>query len=382
MSEKLKSLVFFSVVIVIAGIAVWRSYIETANWHVKPDNQLSVTEQKPRFEKSFVFEQEPTDSVHASSIASLAGDELMAVWYGGSREGASDVAIYSARKDSNKAAWSQPEILIDHHSVAQDLGRHIKKLGNPVLLSDNNNTLWMFFVTTSIGGWSTSAINLIMSHDGGHSWGSSKRLISSPFLNLSTLVKGRPFFYQDGSVGLPAYHELAGKFAELIRVSATGDVISKVRMTHGRYSIQPSIVPLEDDRLLALMRNTNLTRNIVRAYGEQGGQQWSDTEYTELNNPNAAISVAGNSENLVLAYNDVKHDRNRLALAVSVDNGMHWSKRAMLESAEPDEHGKKSEFSYPYMIKTARGEYHLVYTWQRKRIAYVHFNQAWLEQQP
>jgi len=34
------------------------------------------------------------------------------------------------------------------------------------------------------------------------------------------------------------------------------------------------------------------------------------------------------------------------------------------------------------LIKTAMGDYHLVYTWQRKRIAYVYFNQSWLEQQP
>lgn len=382
MSEKLKSPVFFSVVIVLAAVAVWQSYINTVNWQVQPELQLSETEQKPLFHKSFVFEQQPTDSAHASSIAYLDGGELMAVWYGGSREGASDVAIYSARKNTDKAGWSPPDILIEPGRVALDLGRHIKKLGNPVLLSDNKETLWMFFVTTSVGGWSTSAINLIISQDGGHSWGRTKRLISSPFLNLSTLVKGRPFFYQDGSIGLPAYHELAGKFAELIRVSASGDVISKVRMTHGRYSIQPSIVPLEDDRLLAMMRNTNLNRNIVRGYAEKGGQQWSETEYTELNNPDAAISVAGNTESLVLAYNDIKHDRNRLALAVSGDRGMTWKNRAMLETAEQDEHGNKSEFSYPYMIKTAPGEYHLVYTWQRKRIAYVHFNQAWLEQQP
>lgn len=380
MSEKLKSLIFISAVIVVTVIAVWQSQIETTSWQVQTEIQVSSIGQQPLFHKSFIFQQGPTDSVHASSIASLAADELLAVWYGGSREGASDVAIYSARKDTNEADWSLPEILIDHDRVAQDLGRHIKKLGNPVLLSDNKKTLWMFFVTTSIGGWSTSAINMVISRDGGHSWGPSKRLISSPFLNLSTLVKGRPFFYQDGSIGLPAYHELAGKFAELIRVTRSGEVMSKVRMTHGRYSIQPSIVPLTDDRLLAMMRNTNLTRNIVRAFAEQGGKQWSGTEYTALNNPDAAISIAGNADSLVLAYNDVKHDRNRLALAVSEDSGMHWRNRVMLESAEPDEHGKKSEFSYPYLIKTAKDEYHLVYTWQRQRIAYAHFNQAWLEQ--
>lgn len=378
----MKSMLFFSTVLVLASVAVWQSYSETSSWQTQSEQLSKETNQQPVFRKSFVFEQGPTDSVHASSIVSLPDNELLAVWYGGSREGASDVAIYSSRKKAIETEWSQPEALIDHYRVAQDLGRHIKKLGNPVLLSDGKNTVWMFFVSTSIGGWSTSAINLIISQDAGRSWGRVKRLITSPFLNLSTLVKGRPFFYQDGSIGLPAYHELAGKFAELIRVSASGDVINKVRMTHGRFSIQPSIVPLEDDRLLALMRNTNLTRNIVRAYGKQGGKQWSDADYIDLNNPDAALSVSGNANNLVLAYNDIKHDRNRLALAVSVDKGMNWKNRLLLESADPDKHGNKSEFSYPYLIKTAMGEYHLVYTWQRKRIAYVHFNQSWLEQQP
>ena len=378
----MKSILFFSAVLVVATAAIWRSYNGSISWKIDYEVPSYSADKQPFFEKSYIFENDPTDSVHASSIVLLPGNELFAAWYGGSREGASDVAIYHARKTSDKAVWSQPEVLIDRDRVAQDLGRHIRKLGNPVLLSDGDNTLWMFFVTTSIGGWSTSAINLVMSHDGGRSWGSSKRLHSSPFLNLSTLVKGRPFFYQDGSIGLPAYHELAGKFAELIRVSATGDVMDKIRMTHGRFSIQPSIVPLDDDRLIAMMRNTNQTRKIVRSLAERGGQQWSNAEYTGLNNPDAAVSMAGQADSLVLAYNDIKHDRNRLALAVSADSGKHWKNRALLESAEPDEDGIKSEFSYPYLIKTDKGDYHLVYTWQRKRIAYVHFNQAWLEQKP
>lgn len=381
MPRKLNSLFFFSIVIVLAAIAIWQSYSKTISWQIQTEESSPVAGQGPVFYKSFIFEQGPTDSVHASSIVSLPGNELLATWYGGSREGASDVAIYYARKKGEEA-WSRPAILIDHDRVAQDLGRHIRKLGNPVLLGNGRNTLWLFFVSTSIGGWSTSAINLIMSHDLGQSWGRVKRLQSAPFLNLSTLVKGRPFFYRDGSIGLPAYHELAGKFAELLRVSANGDVIDKVRITHGRYSIQPSIVPLEDDRLLAMMRNTNMNRNIVRAYAEEGGRAWSQDEYTELNNPDAAVSIAGDEASLVLAYNDIKHDRNRLALAVSQDKGMQWVNRLLVESAALDDQGRKSEYSYPYLIKTTMDEYHLVYTWQRKRIAHVHFNQSWLEQQP
>jgi predicted neuraminidase len=377
----MKLLVFISAVVVLATVALWQWYNITVSWNIQSEKQSASTEQQPVFQKSFIFQQGPTDSVHSSSIVSLADNELLAVWYGGSREGASDVAIYSSRKGADETDWSEPEVLLEHDRVANDLGRYIRKLGNPVLLSDGTKTVWMFFVSTTIGGWSTSAINMVVSHDAGRSWGSTKRLISSPFLNLSTLVKGRPFFYQDGTIGLPAYHELAGKFAELLRVTQDGEVVNKVRITHGRYTIQPSIAKLEDDRLLALMRNTDATRKVVRAYAEKGGQKWSDAEYIDLNNPDAAISVAGNKSILVLAYNDAKWDRYHLALSVSVDAGKNWEKRLTLESAELDKQGNKLEFSYPFLIKTAKGEYHLVYTWQRKRIAYVHFNQAWLEQQ-
>ncbi len=381
MHSTIKLLAFIAAVVVLATVVFWQSYNRTLSWQIQSEKQSVSTGQLPVFLKSFIFQQGPTDSVHSSSIVSLANNELLAVWYGGSREGASDVAIYSSRKGAADTDWSEPEVLLDHDRVAKDLGRYIRKLGNPVLLSDGLSKVWMFFVSTSIGGWSTSTINMAVSHDAGHSWGSTKRLIASPFLNLSTLVKGRPFFYHDGSIGLPAYHELAGKFAELLRVTPDGEVVNKVRITHGRFTIQPSIATLEDDRLLALMRNTDMTRNIVRAYAEEGGKKWSDADFIELDNPDAAISVAGNKNYLVLAYNDAKWDRNHLALSVSVDAGMSWEKRLMLESAEPDKHGNKLEFSYPYLIKTANSEYHLVYTWQRKRIAYVRFNQAWLDQQ-
>jgi len=338
-------------------------------------------DQPPEYSKSFIFEQETVASVHASAIVFATNNELLSVWYGGSREGSGDVAIYVSRKSAD-SAWSTPEVLIDRAKLAQDTGRHIKKLGNPVLLSDGSKTVWMFFVSTSIGGWSTSAINLIISHDAGQTWGSAKRLVTSPFLNLSTLVKARPFFYQDGSIGLPAYHELAGKYSELVRVSPDGRVLDKARITHGRYTIQPSIVALSKDHLIAMMRNTNEVRNVVRSYGAKGGEIWSKAVYSELPNPDAAVSIAGDKDLLVIVYNDLKNDRNQLALAVSTDKGLSWNKRFQLESSGPDKDGVKSEFSYPYLYRTKNGEYHLVYTWQRKRIAYVHFNQAWLEQQP
>ncbi len=38
------------------------------------------------------------------------------------------------------------------------------------------------------------------------------------------------------------------------------------------------------------------------------------------------------------------------------------------------------EFSYPFLLQTRRGEFHLVYTWNRSFIKHVEFNQAWLDE--
>jgi predicted neuraminidase len=38
------------------------------------------------------------------------------------------------------------------------------------------------------------------------------------------------------------------------------------------------------------------------------------------------------------------------------------------------------EFSYPYLIQTKNGDFHLVYTWNRSFIKQIWFNQAWIDQ--
>ena len=49
----------------------------------------------------------------------------------------------------------------------------------------------------------------------------------------------------------------------------------------------------------------------------------------------------------------------------------------VLEDREPVP-GKKIKYSYPYLIRGNNNDYHLFYTWQKERIKYVHFNDAWL----
>ena len=50
----------------------------------------------PQYNSRFVSSQ-LTDFVHSSSVTALPGGDLMAVWFAGSREGAADVQVRTAR---------------------------------------------------------------------------------------------------------------------------------------------------------------------------------------------------------------------------------------------------------------------------------------------
>jgi predicted neuraminidase len=75
----------------------------------------------------------------------------------------------------------------------------------------------------------------------------------------------------------------------------------------------------------------------------------------------------------LLAFNDSEQGRQTLGLAVSAD-GIAWRRIVTLEDGT-----ETDEYSYPYLIRTTGGEYHLVYTWKRRRLAHLRFNEAWLE---
>ena len=136
-----------------------------------------------------------------ASIIPLKDGNWRAFWFAGSREGHPDVVIQSAVWDPQSKNWGQASVVLDREGAQIGLGRYIAKLGNPVAIRNINGQLQLYVVTVSIGGWAGSSISVLHSDDEGVSWSTPKRLITSPFFNLSTLVKGSGFLFVDGKIG-------------------------------------------------------------------------------------------------------------------------------------------------------------------------------------
>jgi len=348
-----------------------------------PKNKKSfLLVDKPLYQTRFVSNVK-TRYVHSPAAVEISDGKLFACWYGGSREGGRDVCVYSAVFNPQNSVWCPEQVLITGKDTQKNLGRYIKTLGNPVIIKDKDSRLWLFYVSVSFGGWSGSGINLITSSDEGANWTSARRLIASPFFNLSTLVQGAPFIFENGAIGLPVYHEFIGKFCELLCLNRAGDVIRKTRISWGRSSIQPVIVPVTQTDGLCLMRYCgNLPATVLSARTTDGGITWSAPVKTDIPNPDSAVaSVRMEDGSLLLIHNNSDDLRCDLTLSYSGDNGRAWRTIYEFEADDINCEDHDAGFSYPYIIQTLNGDFHLLYSWNNTRIKHVQFNSAWVKQQ-
>lgn len=305
------------------------------------------------------------DSAHAATLAVRGDGKLIAAWFSGSREGAADVAIYASVYDGN--AWGAPQRIVDHERVTRDTGRLVRKLGNPVLWTDAAGTLHLWFVSVSYGGWAGSAINHMQSADDGAHWSRVARIVTSPFWNLSTLVRNPPLALADGGVGLPVYHEFISKRPEWLRFDAEMQLLDRSRMPNSAASLQPAVAALDEVRALALMRDASPLHRMRASATDTAGDRWQPATPTTIDNPNAAIALLRLADgSLLLACNPLASDRNVLALLRSADAGKTWSAPWVIEQG-----GVNDEFSYPALAQDANGAVHLVYTWKRQAIKHV-----------
>jgi len=321
-------------------------------------------------------------SVHAASLIALKDGAIRAFWFAGSREGAADVSIYSATFDLKSSSWSVPTVVIDRVSAEKGLSRYISKLGNPVPARMSDGRLQLFFVTVSIGGWAGSSVSSIISDDEGLTWSNPQRLISSPLINLSTLVKSPAVMFTDGRLGLPTYHEWIGRFGELLRVDV-GQVIDKRRMSSGRSAIQPLLFVNSNQDATAYFRQTRSAgqaKQVPTSQTQNAGQSWQSAPDLPIANPNSAVTgLQLNSGARILILNNIEVGRYRLVVLMAGAKSDQWQIVEVLEDDEAIPEEQRKEFSYPYLMSVDGNDAHLVYTWDRKKIRHRYFSGAWFK---
>jgi alpha-L-fucosidase len=308
---------------------------------------------------SFVYEEAPFKECHASSLVEVAEGNLLATWFGGTREKNPDVTIWLAEYSLGK--WG--EIREVATGIQNDSLRY--PCWNPVLFKHSSGALYLFYkVGPSPSSWWGESIR---SEDLGKTWTKPHKLPEGFF----GPIRAKPLELADGRIFCPSSLEIPnGKWSVHIEVFNPRDQSWK-RIAVDDQSpfdiIQPTVLTFEEGRTLQILCRSRQNK-IIESWSYDGGNTWSKTAETMLPNPSAGIDAVSIPEigHFLIFNPTVKGpgDRAKLAVAFSRD-GKNWEPKILLEDHI------SGEFSYPAMIPGKDGRLKITYTWKRKKIRFA-----------
>lgn len=308
----------------------------------------------------FIYRTAPFASAHASTIVESHGT-LVAAWFGGSREGASDVGIWLSRHSGDR--WTAP---VEVATGLQPDGTRYP-CWNPVLFQprEAGHPLMLFY---KVGPAPTRWWGMVTtSSDAGATWSTPRRLPDG----ILGPIKDKPVELADGTIVAGSSTEAPDArnrwrvhFERSTNGGATWTATPPLASPPGDTidAIQPSILVHAGGALQAVGRTKS--GRIFQTWSHDEGRTWTPLALMPLPNPNSGIdAVTLRDGRFLLVYNNTTRGRTPLDVAVSTD-GEHWMPAVTLEN-EP------GEYSYPAVIQTADGLVHVTYTWRRTRIKHV-----------
>ena len=311
--------------------------------------------------EEFIYESGPYPSVHASTIVETPSHDLVAAWFGGTRERHPDVGIWVSRRE--KSGWTTSVEVAN--GVQADGTRH--PTWNPVLFQPRSGPLMLFYkVGPSPQTWWGM---LRTSTDGGRTWSEARRLPDG----ILGPIKNKPVQLADGTILAPTSTESDSEPSRwqvhFERSSDGGRTWSATKPLNDGVTIgaiQPSILFREKiggDKLLAVGRTEQ--GKVFSTTSDDGGKSWSALSLIDdLPNPSAGIDALTLADGRhLIVYNPVPRGRTPLAVAISRD-GRAWTKVLTLED-------QPGEYSYPAVVQTSDGRVHVTYTWKRQRVKHV-----------
>ncbi len=331
---------------------------------------------------------------HASTVVELKDGDVMAAWFGGTKEGAPDVAIYGARL--HQGVWSRPVELARASGVA---------CWNPVLFHTRDGRLWLYYkYGTHPSTWKGARK---WSSDDGRTWSAAEDLPNG----ILGPIKDKPLVLRDGTIvsgssvengkwtawierstddgatwtsfgpiTVPDSLDIPNAAARAALVAATAarnapssssepddagphtKLYPPAKTTIG--IIQPTVVSLGGRHLRFYARSHTRAARIAVADSMDDGITWTQARFIDLPNPNSGIdAVRLRDGRIVLAFNNSYDARTPLNLAVSRD-GEHFTVVKTLEDGP-------GQYSYPAIVQAANGDLLITYSWRRQTIKFV-----------
>ena len=322
---------------------------------------------------------------HAANLLSMQNGDLLCFWFTGAEEGSSGVSIAMSRLAHGASKWSSPVILSQHSGWSDQ---------NPVPFDAPDGKLWLFHTSQQAGkGQTTAIVYALTSNNLGRTWSFPAVLFSHP----GTFIRQHLVVFHDEWL-FPTY--LSASFG--ITSNAQNDIsVVKISKNNGKTwtgcevpgsdgLVQMNIVELSSDQLVAFFRSRYA--DWIYKSGSIDGCHWTPPIATQLPNNNASIqAVRLKDGDLIMAFNNTHAScirgkprtasRNILSVALSVDGGRTWPWVKDVQDRDDTtigRPGEDSEYSYPSVTQSPDGKVQLVFTFNRKTIKYMTFDEQWI----
>ena len=309
--------------------------------------------------EQFLYDTAPFPSCHAATIVETRAG-MIAAFFGGTREGAPDVAVWTCRLAPDGSTWGPPVLVAD--GVQPDGSR--QPCWNPVLFVPRGGPVMLFYKVgpSPLKWWGM----VKTSDDDGRTWSDATRLpdgILGPIKNKPLQLAGgdilSPSSVEGDDVGWRVYFE---------RSTDGGRTWTKtphVEQDAGVKAIQPSVLVHTPTRLQAVGRTKS--KRMFECWSDDRGRTWGKLTLMDVPNPNSgtdAVTLADGRHLLVYNHSDSEKVRYPLNVALSRD-GRTWEPSVVLESEPP------GQYSYPAVVQAGDGLVHVVYTWKRLKMRHA-----------
>jgi predicted neuraminidase len=310
--------------------------------------------------QEFVFPKSFFPYSHVCSLVENEDESLLAIFNAGTSEDAKDSTIYFSIRDPVNQTWSLPKVAARLQGTCVMNPSVYQNSEGKIFLTFHYGGSWLDDGKCNTDNWSGA---YVISSNGGFTWGNIQYF---PQGYLGS-VKNKCIRLKDGKVLCGTSTEaFVNNFIEYWQshIEITDDNFSSwkksnfIHFNYDKYSgnfcpyygnIQPTLVELENDTILAFVRTGCSV--IGQAMSYDGGLTFSAfASSTIIPNPNAGIDSVMMKDQTdlgtVLIFNNSNRTRTPLTIASSTDAGVTWNILFNVES------NLTLSYEYPAIIQS------------------------------